>query len=90
MPNKPDKIGIKFWMTADVEINYMLHGFPYLGKDDSLSAGVALGEHVVLRRIEPYRKTGRNETTDKFFSSVNLAKILRQQEISLVGTVNRV
>ena len=77
MPNKPDQIGIKFWMTVDVETKYMLHSFPYLGKDDSQPAGVALGEHVVLQLIEPYRKTGRNVTTDNFFSSVNLANVNR-------------
>ena len=90
MPNKPDKFGIKFWMAADVDTKYMLHSIPYLGKDDSRPAGVKLGEHVVLQLIEPYRKTGRNVTTDNFFTSVNLAKTLRQQGISIVGTVNRI
>ena len=90
MPNKPDKFGIQFWMAADVQTKYMLHSFPYLGKDDSLPAGIALGEHVVLRLTEPYRKTGQNVTTDNFFTSVNLAKTLRQEGISIVGTVNRI
>ena len=90
MPNKSDKFGIKFWMAADVDTKYILHSIPYLGKDDSRPAGVKLGEHVVLQLIEPYRKTGRNVTTDNFFTSVNLAKTLRQQGISIVGTVNRI
>ena len=90
MPNKPDKFGIKFWMATDVDTKYMLHSIPYLGKDDSRPAGVKFGEHVVLQLIEPYRKTGRNVTTDNFFTSVNLAKTLRQQGTSIVGTVNRI
>ena len=90
MPNKPDKFGIKFWMAADVKTMYMLNSFPYMGKDDSRPAGVTLGEQVVLRLLEPYRKTGRNVTTDNFFTLVNLAKTLRQQGISIVGTVNRI
>ena len=90
MPNKPDKFGIKFWMAADMQTKYMLQSFPYLGKDDSRPAGVTLGEHVVLRLIEPYKKTGRNVTTDNFFTSINLAKTLKQQGLSLVGTVNRI
>ena len=90
MPNKPDKFGIKFWMAADVKTKYMLNSFPYMGKDDSRPAGVTFAEHVVLRLLEPYRKTGRNMTTDNFFTSVNLAKTLRQQGISIVGTVNRI
>ena len=74
MPNKPDKFGIKFWMAADVQIKYMLHSFTYLKKDDSRPAGITLVEQVVLRLTEPYKKTGRNVTTNNFFYLVNLAK----------------
>ena len=58
MPNKLNKIGIKFWMATDVKTNYMLNSFTYKGKDDSHLSGVILGEHVVLQLLEPYRKTG--------------------------------
>ena len=75
-------------MPADVKTKYKLNSFPYMGKDDSHPAERTLGEHVVFRLLKPYRKTGRNVTTDNFFSWVNLAKTLRQQEISIVGTVN--
>ena len=68
----------------------MIHSFPYLGKDDSRRTGITFGEHVVLRLSEPYRKTGRNVTTDNFFTSVDLAKTLRQEGISIVGTFNRI
>ena len=47
-------------LAADVETNYMLHSIPYLGKDDFRPAGI-------LQLIEPYKKTGRNVTTDKYF-----------------------
>ena len=67
MPNQPDEFGIKFCMAADVKTKCTLHSFPYLGKDDSRPAGVALDELVVLRLTEPCRKTGRNMTTDNFF-----------------------
>ena len=77
-------------MASDVKTKYILSNFSYMGKDDSRPAGVTLGEHVVLRLLEPYRKTGQNVTTDNFFTSVNLAKTLRQQGISIVGTVNRI
>ena len=68
----------------------MLHSFPYLGKDNSRPARIALSEHVILRPTELYRKTGRNVTADNFFTSVNLAKTLRQEGISIIGTVNRI
>ena len=88
MSNKPDKFSVKFAMAVDVQTKYMLHSFPYLGKNDSRPAGITLGEQVVLRLTKPYRKTDRNVTTDNFFTSVNLAKTLRQNGISIVGTVN--
>ena len=77
-------------MAADVQTKYMLHSFSYMGKDDSRPAGMTLRERIVLRLTKPYRKTGRNVTTDNFFTSVNLAKTLRQEGISIVGTVNRI
>ena len=66
MPNKLDRFSNKFWIAADVHTKYRLHGFPYLGKDDSRPAGIALGEPVVLRLTELYTKTSRNVTTDNF------------------------
>ena len=77
-------------MAADVKTKYMLNSFPYMGKDDSRPAGVTLGELLVLRLLKSYRKTGRNVTIDNFYRSVYLAKTLRQQGISIVGTVNRI
>ena len=68
----------------------MLHSFSYTGKDDSLPVEVTLGEQIVLRLTESYRKTVRNVSTDNFFTSVNLAKTLKQRGISIVGTVIRI
>ena len=90
MLSKPDKFGIKFCLAADVKTKYRQHSFPYLGKDDSRQAGITLSEHIVLRLTKPYRKTGRNVTTDNFFTSANLANTLRQKGISIVGTVYRI
>lgn len=34
MPNKPDKFGIKFWLASDVNSEYVINRFSYLGKDE--------------------------------------------------------
>ncbi|XP_035208678.1 piggyBac transposable element-derived protein 4-like [Stegodyphus dumicola] len=86
MPNKPDKFGIKFWLAVDVRTKYLLNGFPYLGKDKMRPS---LGENVVNRLVDPYKNSGRNITTDSFFTSVKLAKSLKSKGLSHVGTVNR-
>ena len=89
MPSKPDKFGIKFWLAADVDSKYMLNGFPYLGKDEKRPENISLSEYVVLRLIEPFENKGRNITTDNFFTTLNLSRMLKTKNTSLTGTMKR-
>jgi hypothetical protein len=89
MPNKPDKFGIKFWMLVDVDSKFMCNAFPYLGKDKTRCETESLSENVVMRLVSPYLNTGRNVTTDNYFSSISLAKRLKKKNTSFVGTVRR-
>ena len=34
LPNKPGKFGIRFWLASDIQIKYVVNGFPYLGKSE--------------------------------------------------------
>lgn len=86
MPNKPHKFGIKFWLAVDVELKYIVNGFPYLGKDETRSSQ-SLGEFVTLTLAEPYLDRGRNITTDNFFTSIPLAQKLLARKTTLVGTI---
>ena len=43
-----------------------------------------------MNLMKPYLGKGRNVTTDNFFTSYALAKQLRQKNMSIVGTVNKV
>ncbi|CAK9801722.1 hypothetical protein ANTPLA_LOCUS2920 [Anthophora plagiata] len=72
MPNKPHEFGIKFWLAVDVQIKYILNGFPYMGKDET-RCSKSLGEFVTLKLAEPYLQRGKNITTDNFFTSISLA-----------------
>ncbi|XP_054718548.1 piggyBac transposable element-derived protein 4-like [Uloborus diversus] len=89
MPNKPDKFGIKFWIAADADTKYIVNGFPYLGKDKNRPTNQNLCEYVVLNLIKPFENKGRNVTTDNYFTTLNLAKILKEKKTSLIGTVKR-
>ncbi|KAE8745002.1 hypothetical protein FOCC_FOCC008414 [Frankliniella occidentalis] len=89
IPSKPDKFGIKFWILADPKSKYMCNAAPYLGKMEDKDTSLTAGEHVVLSLADPYLKQGRNITTDNYFTSLNLAKILKSKQTSLVGTMNR-
>jgi len=42
-----------------------------------------------MRVMSPYLKKGRNVTTDNFFTSANLARTLKANDTSIVGTISR-
>lgn len=90
MASKPDKFGIKFWLAVDSTSHYLLNGFPYLGKNDHRPQNQRLSEYVVMNLSAPFLGKGRNITCDNFFTSVNLAQMLKAKRTSIVGTVNRI
>ena len=81
------KFGIKYWMLCDVKSSYVLRPRPYVGKEDRPQVGVE--EHAVLSLMEPYHKTGKNMTTDNYFTLLNTARNLLQYNITMVGTLRK-
>ena len=67
----------------------MANGFPYVGKDESRSTDERVSDRVVMKLADPYLKKGRNITTDNYFASVKLAKLLKSKNTSLLGTLNK-
>lgn len=90
MASKPDKYGQKFWVAVDVDTKYVINIFPYLGKNDERPGDDRLGDFVVKKLVDPYLHKGRNVTCDNFFTSLRLAKFLKSNKTSIVGTVNKV
>jgi len=89
MANKPDKYGQKFFLAVDKEAEYVLNAIPYLGKDEMRPGNERLADYVVKTLVNPYLRKGRNVTTDNFFTSLQLAKYLKSQSTSIVGTMDR-
>jgi hypothetical protein len=88
MPQKPDKYGIKIWALVCAKTKYFFNAEVYLGKVGNLpEKGQA--SRVVLQLTEPISNSGRNVTTDQFFTSVTLAQELKKRRLSLVGTLNK-
>ena len=88
MPQKPGKYGIKFWILGDSKQPYILNAKPYLGQQYDENRGeLQLGEHVVLKLMEPYYDSGYNVTTDSFFTSLRLSQKLLTKRTTLVGTL---
>lgn len=93
IPNKPAKYGMKIQIMADSKTHYMVNAEPYTG-----AAGVRTNKKknelgnatkVVLRLVQPISNTGRNITTDNWYTSAELANELLKQKLTLVGTVNK-
>lgn len=86
MPKKPARYGIKVWQLVDSETRYLLNFDIYLGKEGN-EAMKGLAEKVVLELTRPINQTGRNVTTDNYFTSKSLATKLWDNELTLVGTI---
>jgi hypothetical protein len=86
MPSKPSKYGLKFWLLCDSTHYFCYNLHLYIGKEDR-PKDVGLGEHVVLELARFLFGSGRNITTDNFFTSLALARQLKSKQLTLVGTV---
>lgn len=61
----------------------------YTGKPPDGERQINVGERVVLDLVLPYKGSGRNVTTDNFFTSLQLARTLSTWNMTLVGTVRK-
>lgn len=86
---KPEKFGIKFWVASDLKSKYICNVLPHLGKEPSGPGGELLSESVAMELMEPFLDTGRNVVTDKFFTSLALARRLLERKTTILGAVNR-
>ena len=73
IPNKPAKYGLKLVMLCDVESKFKLNAIPYLGKSGNLTQkekALGLGHHCTKELTKNYHNSGRNVTTDNWFTSM--------------------
>ncbi|XP_050520903.1 piggyBac transposable element-derived protein 4-like [Daktulosphaira vitifoliae] len=89
IPSKPAKYGIKVFWACDAANAYPLHGKIYTGKPQDGKRQVNIGERTVLDLVAMYKGSGRNVTTDNFFTSMQLATTLNSWNMTLVGTVRK-
>lgn len=88
MPKKPAKYGLKIMCLCDARTFYLCNAFVYTGKENTVSIDkVSVPTRDVLKLIPPIQNTNRNVTTDNWFSSVELCNKLREQGLTLLGTM---
>ncbi|CAK1579698.1 unnamed protein product [Parnassius mnemosyne] len=96
MPKKPNKYGLKIMCMTDAKNGYLVDAYIYLGKDSD-SQGLPIEyqrvnkpTQAVLRLVASIEGTHRNVTTDNWFTSVELMNILKQKQLTLVGTLKKI
>ena len=83
VPSKPAKYGIEVFWACDASNSYSLQGQICTGKPTHGPRQVNVGEQMVLNLVSLYKGSGRNVTTDNFFTTMELAKILNSWNITL-------
>ena len=68
MPNKPDKVGIKFRLLIDVCSKHLCNSKPYLGKDPTRNRENDLLADICLWLMPPLFKKRYNVTMYNFFT----------------------
>ncbi|XP_063226688.1 piggyBac transposable element-derived protein 4-like [Bacillus rossius redtenbacheri] len=86
IPSKPGKYGIKIWCAVDCENGYLVNLQIYTGKSCD-GREVNQGKRVVTDLVKHLAQSGRNITTDNFFTSFDLGQELLKMNLTLVGTL---
>lgn len=87
MKEKPGKYGILIRILADSKFRYVYKMEVYAGKSKKLINENGPNQ-IVKRLVEPIKNSGRNVTTDRYYTSVELAEDLyKNYGLTMVGTL---
>ncbi|XP_067121737.1 piggyBac transposable element-derived protein 4-like [Centruroides vittatus] len=90
IPSKPNKYGIKIFLLVDSKTFYTHNLEVYCGKQPDGPFSVSNSADSVVKRLtRPIVNSGRNITTDNWFTSFSLATDLLQDRLTLVGTIRK-
>ena len=94
MPKKPNKYGIKAFTMADSDQGYLLNILVYTGADTLVNSDQKYNSlpqpaRVVLHVSQKYLDRGHHIFTDRYYTSLPLAKVLLEKHTTLTGTCMR-
>ncbi|KAJ4429761.1 hypothetical protein ANN_21965 [Periplaneta americana] len=88
MKEKPGKYGVLIRILADCKERYVLRMEVYAGKTEDSTPESRGPKSIVKRLATPLKGSGRNITTDRYYTSVELAEELyTDYGLTLVGTM---
>lgn len=90
LPNKPAKYGVKIFALVDAKMMYTWNMEVYCAKQPVGPYNISNSpSDVVMRLMNPILGSGRNLTTDNWYTSIPLAENLLKNKITLVGTMRK-
>jgi len=92
IPSKPGKYGMLLYWSVDVETTVPLFCLPYIGEQtfgERCNIGENIPTKITYYVTEPFLDKGRNITTDNYFTSMALLKLLKSRKTTLVGTLRQ-
>ena len=89
IPSTPAKYGIKVFWPYNASNSYPLQGQVCTGKPIDGLRQANVGERTVMNLVSLYKGSGRNITSDNFFTTKELARVLKSWNMTLVGTVRK-
>lgn len=90
IPSKPNKYGIKIYASVDSKMFYTNNMEIYAGKQPDGPYEISnKPTDVVMRILRPLYGSGRNVTCDNWFTSIELLKKVKEQKLSLLGTLRK-
>jgi Transposase IS4 len=89
MPSKPAKYGLKVWCLCDVGTSFACNLQVYLGKATDGVTEKKQGARVVKDLVTFLFGSGRNVTTENFFTGYELGQFLLNKKMTLLGTIRK-
>ncbi|CAB4069040.1 unnamed protein product [Lepeophtheirus salmonis] len=83
----PSAMYCKIFLACDASNAYLVKLYTVKPVDETRQLNV--GMEAVLDLVYLYKGSGRNVTTDDFFTTMELAKVLNSWNMTLVGTVRK-
>ncbi|KFM67616.1 PiggyBac transposable element-derived protein 4, partial [Stegodyphus mimosarum] len=90
MPKTPSKYGIKIFALVDSKVFYTWNMEIYAGKQLNGPFKIdCSSKAIVMRLMTPLFNSGRNLTTDSWYTGYELAQELLKNKITMVGTLRQ-
>ena len=94
MPKKPQKWDIKAFTLEDSSISYTSKLLMYMGSETLEGASSTFSHlpqpaRVVMELMEPYLRRGQHLFTDRYYTSVQMAKALYDHQTVFTGVSNK-